>query len=279
MSQENQGVVDKAREYYDSGDADNFYYNVWGGEDIHIGLYQSDTEPIRDASRRTVARMTEKLAANLQPGAKVLDIGAGYGGSARYMAKEKGLHCTCLNLSVVQNDRNRVMNKEQGLDDKVDVVDGSFEELPFADDSFDAVWSQDAILHSGNRKLVFEEVDRVLKSGGHIIFTDPMQKPGVAKEDLQPVLNRIHLETMGSIEDYKAFAKDLGWEVVEIEEMPEMLVTHYSSVLRELENREEELKDVCSAEYRENMKKGLRHWIEAGKKDALDWGILHFRKP
>jgi sarcosine/dimethylglycine N-methyltransferase len=31
-------VVRTAREYYNSDDADAFYHNVWGGEDIHIGL-------------------------------------------------------------------------------------------------------------------------------------------------------------------------------------------------------------------------------------------------
>jgi sarcosine/dimethylglycine N-methyltransferase len=270
-------VVDKARVYYDSDDADNFYFHVWGGEDIHIGLYQSDDEPIRDASHRTVQRMIEKIQ-HLPEGAKVLDIGAGYGGSARVMAREKKWHVTALNLSVVQNNRDRQMNKEQGLDDLIDVVDGSFEDLPFEDNSFDAVWSQDSILHSGNRKTVFAEVDRVLKPGGDFVFTDPMQKPGVEPEVLEPVLARIHLANMGSVEDYTAFAKDFGWEIVEVEEMPEKLVMHYSSVLRELEKREDELKDVCSSEYREKMKTGLRHWINAGKKDALNWGILHFRK-
>ena len=29
-----------AREYYDSTDADNFYYHVWGGEDLHIGWHE-----------------------------------------------------------------------------------------------------------------------------------------------------------------------------------------------------------------------------------------------
>ncbi|MEE4331380.1 MAG: SAM-dependent methyltransferase, partial [Wenzhouxiangella sp.] len=72
-------VVETAREYYNSSDADNFYFHIWGGEDIHIGLYQSDEEPIADASRRTVRRMAE-LAGDLGPQTRVLDLGAGYGG-------------------------------------------------------------------------------------------------------------------------------------------------------------------------------------------------------
>ena len=53
-------VVAIAEEYYDSGDADKFYFDVWGGEDIHIGLYDG-TDDIKEASRRTVERMASKL--------------------------------------------------------------------------------------------------------------------------------------------------------------------------------------------------------------------------
>lgn len=269
--------VTKARSYYDSGDADNFYYQIWGGEDIHIGLYRVEGEPIAEASRRTVAEMAQRLT-HLPKGAHVLDLGAGYGGSARYLARELGLRVTALNLSQVQNDRNIEMTRQQGLDDLVDVVTGDFEDLPFEDDSFDAIWSQDSFLHSGRREKVFQEADRVLRPGGVVCFTDPMMKEGTPKEVLQPVLDRIHLSSMGSVEAYREYAGKLGWEEVEIVEMTGDLVNHYSRVRAELESREEELLKTCSKDYLERMKAGLGHWVEAGSKGALFWGILTFRK-
>lgn len=276
---ENQSqAVDTARDYYDSSDADNFYHRIWGGEDIHVGIYQTPEEPIPDASRRTVDTMLAQIPA-MPADARLLDIGAGYGGSARVIARERGIHVTCLNLSSVQNERNRRMSAQQGLSDLIDTHDGNFEELPFADASFDQVWCQDSILHSGRRKRVFEEVNRVLKPGGGFIFTDPMQHEGVDPELLQPVLARIHLPSMGSIEKYQGYAAELGWETVAIEPMPECLVRHYSRVLEELENLAPEKAADISGEYIKRMKAGLRHWIEAGSKGALDWGILHFRKP
>lgn len=278
MAENHLSVVEKARTYYDSDDADNFYFRVWGGEDIHIGIYENEDEPIRGASHRTVERMAEKIA-HLKAGTKALDIGAGYGGSARHLARAKGYHVVCLNLSEVQNERNRRLNEEQMLSILVEVVDGSFEELPFSDESFELVWSQDAILHSGNRRRVFEEVNRVLRPGGEFIFTDPMQKAGVDAADLRPVLERIHLDSMGSVEGYQSYARDLGWECLEAERQPDSLVTHYSRVLGELENRHDELREHCSNEYLDRMKTGLQHWIDAGRRGALDWGILRFRKP
>lgn len=269
-------VVDKARDYYDSSDADEFYYRIWGGEDIHVGIYGEGELDIRRASHRTVQRMAKE--APLHNKSRVLDIGAGYGGSARYLAKTFGCHLTCLNLSGVQNTRNREMNTSQGLSHQIEVVDGNFEELPFDDHAFDLVWCQDAILHSGNRRQVFVEVDRVLSSPGQFIFTDPMQKAGVEQAALQPVLDRIHLASLGSVEDYAGYAEEMGWSVDMIEEHPEQLVRHYCAVLHNLDERSTELDEIVSPEYIQNMKKGLRHWIEAGNRGLLNWGILNFTK-
>jgi len=271
-------VIDRTEQYYDSADADEFYFRIWGGEDIHIGLYEAGETDICEASRRSVARIAGKIA-HWPEGSRFLDIGAGYGGSGRYVAKKYGFQVSNLNLSKVQNKRDREITEKQGLSGKVEVIDGNFEELPFGDNAFDIVWSQESILHSGNRFKVFREVDRVLKPGGEFIFSDPMQKPGVSKDELQPVLDRIHLETMGSVEDYKKFAAELGWETLEVELIPDQLPNHYAAVLHNLESRADEIEGKVSTEYVENMKKGLRHWIDAGKKGLLDWGILHFRKP
>ena len=79
----NEAATATAQSYYNSSDADNFYFTIWGGEDIHIGLYRSGHDQIGDASRRTVQRMAD--LASLSPDSKVLDLGAGYGGALRYL--------------------------------------------------------------------------------------------------------------------------------------------------------------------------------------------------
>lgn len=267
------------REYYNSTDADNFYSTIWGGEDIHIGLYREPGESISAASRRTV----ETMAALLLPvGAQqtVLDLGSGYGGSARYLAQRFGCKVTCLNLSEIQNQINRAQTAKACLLDRIEVIDGSFENLSFApDESFSVVWSQDAILHSGNRELVLREVNRVLKPGGSFIFTDPMQSDDCRTELLAPVLERIHLASLGSPGFYRKNARTLGWqEVMWVDLLPD-LIQHYSRVRQEVCAREAEIIKVCSAEYIERMKAGLHHWVEAGQAGRLQWGIFLFRKP
>lgn len=271
-------VVETARAYYNSDDADHFYYHVWGGEDIHIGLYQSPQEPIRDASRRTVEHMANQLN-GIGPESRVLDIGAGYGGAARYLAARFGCQVTALNLSETENARDREMNRAQGLDHLVTVVDGSFEDIPAPDGSFDLVWSQDAILHSGRRDQVIAEAARVLRPGGELIFTDPMQADDCPEGVLQPVLDRIHLSSLGSIGFYRQVTASHGLKEVRVEPMVEHLITHYGRVREELESGRDALAGKVSDDYIERMITGLGHWVEAGRNGYLDWAVLHFRKP
>ncbi|MBA2491692.1 MAG: class I SAM-dependent methyltransferase [Gammaproteobacteria bacterium] len=271
--------VNTARDYYNSKDADNFYYFVWGGEDIHVGLYESEQEPIADASRRTVTHMAARLS-GLNEQSHVLDIGAGFGGSMRYLARNYGCHGVALNLSEAENMRNREMNAEQGLGNQIDVVDGSFEDIDYPDASFDVVWCQDAILHSGRRERVLEEVARVLKPGGEFVMTDPMQADDCPPDVLQPILDRIHLETLGSPGFYRDTMTGFGLQDLGYEDHAQQLVTHYSRVLQELKSQEARLIHgrIISAEYIERMKMGLSHWVEGGREGYLAWGIFHFRK-
>ena len=270
-------VVSTTREYYNSEDADNFYYNIWGGEDIHVGLYKSDEEPIFDASRRTVERIASKIE-NFTKDTYIIDIGAGYGGAARYLAKTYGCNVVALNLSEVENDRDRQMNKEQGLDDKIEVIDGSFDDIPYDDNTFDVVWCQDSILHSDNREKVLEETARILKKGGDFVFTDPMQTDDCPDGVLQPILDRIHLESLASPGFYREYAPKYGLKEVEYEEHAEQLPRHYGRVKKELEANEDRLKGVVSDEYISNMKKGLQHWVNGGNNGYLTWGVFHFKK-
>ena len=206
-------------------------------------------------------------------------MGAGYGGAARYLARTCGCKVTCLNLSEVENERNRAMTREHGLQDLVEVVDGAFEEVPVADHGFDVVWSQDAFLHSGDRGAVVSEIDRVLvKKGGRVVFTDPMAAEGAEAEKLAPILKRLHLESLGSVGFYKREFEKRGFRDVGFEDLTEQMVVHYSRVLEELEGREEELKSKISDEYVRNMKVGLGHWIDGRRGGQLCWGVLQFRR-
>jgi len=271
-------VRDVAEDYYDSEDADAFYSTVWGGQDLHVGIYD-ETREIREASDATVDAMAARIP-DPGPDAKWLDIGAGYGGAMRKVLSERPGTGVCLNISEVQNDTNRHRNRTRGFGDRIRVVHGVFEAIPEPNDSFDVVWSQDAILHSDQRPQVLREVFRVLKPGGHFVFTDPMQADDVAGDALKPVYDRLQLTDLGSFRFYREAAEAIGFEVVEQAVMTEQLRTHYDRVREELIANYDRLRDTgASVEYLDKMIVGLENWVKAADAGHLAWGIQHFRKP
>lgn len=263
--------------YYDSSEADSFYAAIWGGEDIHIGIYDRPNEEVAQASSRTVETMAQRVG-HLTAEHRVLDIGAGYGGAGRALATRFGCPVDCLNLSEVQNERNRLLTKEAGLEDRVQVVHANFESIPGPDANYDAIWSQDAILHSGARERVLSEVARVSKPGGHFVFTDPMQTDDCPPDVLGPVLDRIHLDSLASPGFYRKNLDSLGFDEIQFREMPDQLRNHYDRVHQELEVRRDEMVERCGVDYVTRMLEGLRHWVNAADRGHLTWGILHFRK-
>ena len=276
MAMNKSEAVERAEAYYDSTEADAFYQTIWGGQDIHIGLYKGDGEPIADASRRTVETMANRLV-KADGTTRVLDLGAGYGGSARYLADRFGCRVTCLNLSETQNAFNRELTVEAGLTDRVSVVYGDFENIPEPDGSFDIVWSQDAILHSGNRTRVLDEVRRVLVSGGQFIFTDPMQSDTCPDGVLQPILDRIQLSTLASFGFYRAELGARGFEEADSEDLTNQLRTHYWRVGQALQDRYDEAVKLSGQTYVDNMIKGLQHWVDGADRGFLAWGIMDYR--
>lgn len=270
-------AVESVRSYYNDDNVRRVYDTSYGHEHLHLGIYEKDEDTVDEAGQRTVERIASMIH-ELTPNTRVLDIGAGYGGSARYLFRKYGCHVACLNLSDAQNAWNRDLNARNRCSLAINVVDGSFEDIPVTDDSFDVVWSQDAILHSTRRRQVFAEVARVLRKGGQFIFTDPMMDESCPAEAVQPILDRVHLDSLGSPGEYRAMLSELGFRELEFVDLSPHLATHYGRILDGLLANEQELSRRVGADQVQRVKTGLEHWVDGGKRGYLRWGILHFRK-
>ena len=97
----------------------------------------------------------------------VLEIGCGTGVHTRLLA-EAGAHVTAIDLTptAVELTRRRLALAEQ----TATVVEADAESMPFADASFDFVWSWGVIHHSTDTDHVIAEIARVLRPGGRLAF-------------------------------------------------------------------------------------------------------------
>lgn len=267
-----------AQTYYDSLETDRIYTMIWGGEHIHFGIYLEPDDSIVEASQRIV-NMMATLLRQIGQNSQVIDLGSGYGGSARYLAKNYGCFVSCLNLSELQNQRNQELNQTQNLSDRIEVKQGSFENIPHDDRSFDIVWSQDAMIHSGNRRQVLKEIRRVLKPGGELIFTDTLRNHDCSPEKLQPAFNRLQIQDAGSFHFYKSTLQELGFEEIETTDLSHHVSTHYIRFRDEILERYEEILEETSKAAIEKTLKSIEPWINFYQKGDMQWGLFHYCLP
>nr|VFK42873.1 MAG: sarcosine/dimethylglycine N-methyltransferase [Candidatus Kentron sp. SD]VFK48468.1 MAG: sarcosine/dimethylglycine N-methyltransferase [Candidatus Kentron sp. SD]VFK79476.1 MAG: sarcosine/dimethylglycine N-methyltransferase [Candidatus Kentron sp. SD] len=274
--------LSEALDHYDHALADLFYKQVWAGDDIFIGLgwHDDDNKPktIADACRKMVDHMVALIPNRQHTGARLLDLGAGYGASARHLAREYGFRVDCLNLSEAQNAENKRLNREYGLDDKIDVFPGNFESLAFSDGIYDVIWSQDAFLHSNDRARILREIDRVLQPGGDIVFTDILEIEDCPNLALESVLARFGLKSLATQSFYRGEAERLGWRMHTIRDISPHLVKHYRRVIQEVASNHDELSKMFEADYLAKGRQGMEDWIDAGERGYLRWGMFHFGK-
>jgi SAM-dependent methyltransferase len=65
-----------------------------------------------------------------------------------------------------------LLNRLTGVDDRIAVHEGSALDLPFPDDSFDVVWMQNVGMNIADKRKLYEEIYRVLRSGGRFAFQE-----------------------------------------------------------------------------------------------------------
>ncbi|MFK0047588.1 SAM-dependent methyltransferase [Streptomyces sp. NPDC090741] len=268
-----------AARYYGTSDVDAFYGTVWGGEDIHTGVYIHPHEPLAVASRRTVEVAASKVAGRLGPGSVVLDLGSGYGGPTRYLAETFGCQVVALNISEAQNERHRKTNAELGLDGLIKVVTGSFQDIPSPDRHFDVVWSQEAFCHSGNREELLSEAVRVLKPQGHLVFTDLMAADHTPPQALRPVIARLEVDGFATPAFYRQQLTALGLASVDFDDRSDQMLTHYLRLTEETRQRAKELQGLISPAYLQGLLENLPLWVEACRNNLTSWGIFHAHRP
>jgi ubiquinone/menaquinone biosynthesis C-methylase UbiE len=133
------------------------------------------------------AAATRRLAdrAALVAGERVLDLGSGLGGPARLLAEAYGARVTGLDFSADFCEAAMHLNALTGLGDRVAIVCGDARRLPFADGSFDVVWTEHVAMNISDRAGLYGECMRVLRPGGRLALYDIVRMEGSTSADLK----------------------------------------------------------------------------------------------
>lgn len=178
-------------------------------------LRAGDLEAVDEFHIGGIAATRELLGQmGLRPGARLLDIGSGVGGPARFAANDAGADVTGIDLTQSYVDIATSLSKRTGMGDKTHFVQGSALDMPFADASFDAAM----ILHVGmnlpDKKKLMSEAARVLEPGGVFAVYDVMRLKAGALTYPLPWASAESMSFVATPNDYRSAATAAGFSVV-----------------------------------------------------------------
>ncbi|MET0344526.1 MAG: methyltransferase domain-containing protein [Polyangiales bacterium] len=154
--------TEMVRSYYDL--ATDIYERGWGDSFHFAPRYRG--EPFEVSIRRHQHFVALKLGLSAKD--KALDVGCGVGGPMREIARFTGAHVTGININGYQVQKARAYNHRARLDDRTEVVEADFMNIPREDGAIDAVYAFEATCHAPDKTALFRELFRVLKPGGMV---------------------------------------------------------------------------------------------------------------
>ena len=114
--------------------------------------------------------MADALA--IRAGDRILDVGSGIGGPARYFAQRFGCRVTGIDLTLEFCEVARELTRATHLDAKVDITHGDALAMPFASGSFDGAYSMNVSMNIADKPALYREIHRVLRPGGWLMLSE-----------------------------------------------------------------------------------------------------------
>ena len=305
-------AADVAR-HYDELDA--FYRDVWG-EHVHHGLWLRGDES-RELAVRQLGELVAREAA-IGQGTRVIDIGCGYGATARLLATEFGAVVTGITISAAQHaiadghfsssfsssspsSRGNVSG-QKGLREKVEDEEkdedragrnprfllGDWLENDLSDASFDAAVAIESSEHMADKPRFFAQAHRVLRPGGRLVVCTWLsaEHPTANQERwlIEPICREGRMPHLGSESDYWRLATGAGFEIERVQEVTRQIARTWPIIARtfllKLARKPAYARFLLERRSRNRVfaLTIARLWI-AFRTGAMRYGIFTLRKP
>ena len=213
-------------DHYD--ELDPIYRALWG-EHVHHGLWNSAL----DSPEQAVEALSDYVADLLDPapGAQLVDIGCGYGGTARRIARQRSVGVTGLTLSAAQANH---LPDQPGV--TLSVRDWLDNGLP--NETFEAAYAIESSEHMADKARFFSEAARVLKPGGRLVVCAWLAETNASRWKvrhlLEPICHEGRLPSMGTREEYAGWADDVGLHLLGYNDLSQQVARTWTICLGRL---------------------------------------------
>ena len=203
---------EKVRDHYDR--MSPYYHALWG-EHIHHGYWIRGDESKETAQVQLIEHLAQ--AAGIPAGARILDVGCGFGASSIYLARKHGAEATGITISRVQVEMAGKAAAAAGANATFLLMDA--EAMTF-EKAFDVIWSVESISHYQDIPKFFASAAKLLKPGGMLAITDWFKKQNLTPRECKKFLSSIEdgmMVELQSMEDYAGHMAAAGLEVTRTE--------------------------------------------------------------
>ena len=147
---------------------------------------------------------------------RVLDAGCGIGGAARFLADHFGCDVDAIDLVAEFVETAKQLTALCGLDAKIRYRQGSVTDLPYPDQSFDLVWSQNVTMNIEDKPRMFAEVHRVLAPGGRFTLSHAVEGSAGGPYFPLPWAREPHYSFLGTEEMFLGMLEVAGFKIAEL---------------------------------------------------------------
>ena len=195
-----------------------FYWLLWGRH-IHHGYWEANEAP-QVAAQQLTERLA--LAAGIQGGERIADIGCGMGGSSVHLAKHQGCTVTGVTLSPFQRRWATCAAMLGGVSGRASFLCQDAETTQFDPGSLDVVWSVECTEHLFDKPAFFKRATGWLKPGGRMAICawlagdDPLSL--AAEKAVYDVCEGFFCPSLGSERDYCGWMTDAGLRVTSVQD-------------------------------------------------------------
>ena len=159
----------------------------------------------------------EKLEINEKT--KILDVGSGMGGPARYIANQTGAEITAIELQSDQNNLAKDLTKKCGLSNKVNHICGDILDYDFKNQTFDAVVSWLTLYHIANHEILLKKLFDLLNPNGFFYTEDITSRINLSDADLKEIKKEIYGIHLPYFDKYISNLEQNGFKLIFSEDM------------------------------------------------------------
>ena len=176
------------------------------GQQIHIGGFA--------ASMDLCAK-----AGIAQRGGNGVDLCCCNGAGMRFLLRFCGIeHMTGVDATPRVLERARARCADENMQDKTAFIQADVCQTGLPDASMDLVWGEDAWVYVKNKTALIQEVERLLKPGGTVAFTDWVEGPvALTATEAERFMRFMKFPSLAALGDYRELLQSEGLEVIHTE--------------------------------------------------------------